>query len=262
VSAPSSAVPAAQPVSVFCQRVMHDQVDSTVSVSPDVPVVSGASDASDASDDAAEVRAARGSRSRLGILVAIIAVAWVGTMIGTALSPTLVVESPLALIALNPNWRHVVLAVPVTGAVPFFAVTMGRMFLTDPVFYYLGRWYGNDAVVWVEGRAGGVGRVLRWVERKFKKSGRLLLFLMPGGFICLLAGASGMSRRTFLLIDIAGTVMGAVVLRVAGDAFAGPIDTVRAFVAEHMGVLTLCTIAFVAVGVTIRGVIARRNRSA
>ena len=203
--------------------------------------------------------AARRSRLRLFILIGVIAVAWVGTMVGTALSPTLVVESPLLLIALNPNWRHVVLAVPVTDAVPFFAVTIARMFFTDPIFYLLGRWYGNDAVIWVEERSGGIGRVLRWTERKFKKAGRVILYFLPGGFICLLAGASGMSRTTFLLIDIAGTVTGAAIMRFAGDVFEGPIDVVREFVSDHMSELTLCTIVLVAVGVAIRLRIVRRR---
>lgn len=227
---------------------MQNEVDQVVVVS-----AKDVTDVTDARD------ATPWSRSRLAILITVIAIAWAGTMIGTALSPTLVVESPLSLIALNPNWRHALLVVPVTSAAPFFAVIIARMFFTDPIFYFLGRWYGDRAVVWVEEHSGNIGRWLRWIERKFKKGGGVILFFLPGGFICLLAGASGMSRTKFLLIDLAGTVAGAVVFRLAGDVFAGPIGVVRAFVSENMTVLTLCTVALAAAGVAARLRMTRRR---
>lgn len=217
---------------------MHDQVNPTAP-SPDL--------------------ASGRSPSRLALLLTVIAATTVATTLGTALSPKLVGDAPLVLIALNPNWRHLVLAVPVTDVAPFLVVTMSRMFMADPFFYFLGRWYGNDAIVWVERHAGRTGRVLRWVERKFRKSGRVILFFAPGGFICMLAGASGMSRRVFFLIDIAGTVAGALFWRFTGDVFSSPIETVRGFIAEHVGALMVCTVALVTVGWLIRLRFVRRR---
>ncbi len=197
---------------------------------------------------------------RLAVLLGVIAITTVATTVGTALSPKLVGDAPLTLIALNPNWRHLVLVVPITSVVPFLVVAMARMFVADPFFYFLGRWYGNDAIVWAERHAGRLGRFLRWVERKFKRAGRVILFFAPGGFICMLAGAMGMSRRSFFLIDIAGTIAGAVFWRFVGHLFADPIETALGFIAEHVHELMVCTIALVAVGWLLRLRFVRRNR--
>ncbi len=222
---------------------MHDQADPTV-VSADVP--------------SGDVPSGR-SPLRLALLVTVIAATTVATTLGTAFSPRLVGEAPLVLIALNPNWRHLILAVPVTDVAPFLVVTMSRTFAADPFFYFLGRWYGNDAIVWVERHAGRTGRVLRWVERKFKNWGRVILFFAPGGFICMLAGASGMSRSVFFLIDIAATLTGALVWRFTGDVLSSPIETVRGFISEHVGVLMVCTVALVTVGWLFRLRFVRRR---
>ena len=74
-----------------------------------------------------------------------------------------------------------------------------RLTLSDPLFYLLGYWYGDAALVWMERRSPARGAsMLRAVERWFGKASYPLVFLAPNNYICLFAGAAGMPLPVFL----------------------------------------------------------------
>ena len=167
---------------------------------------------------------------------------------GNILAPSLLNTHPLLLLSLNATTRHLVLTSTVVDFVPYLVVGTTRRLLEDPFVFLLGRWYGDDAVRWVDDKIGG-GRFLRAVQRNFGKVGWPLVALAPGGAVLVLAGASGMPIPVFLVLNIAGTVATIMLLRHFGDAFAGPINAILAFTADHVIALTglsvILTVAYV-----------------
>jgi len=177
-------------------------------------------------------------------------------VVGNALAPTLVVNHPLLLLALNTTTRHLVLTSTSVDFVPYLLVGLGRRLLEDPFLFLLGRWYGDDAIAWMDAKVGG-GRFLAFVQRNFHWVGWLLVAVVPGGVVCVLAGASRMRTAVFLVLNVGGTVATILALRRFGDVFAGPVDATVTFVGDNVVVLTGLSIFLTGLFVLRR----RRRRS-
>ena len=198
---------------------------------------------------------AEGGRRRLVVVGAALAAIATSAVIGNALAPTLLVSHPLLLLALNTTTRHLVLTSTSVDFVPYLVVGLGRRLLEDPLLFLLGRWYGDDAITWVDEKVGG-GRFLRAIQRNFHLVGWFLVAVAPGGVVCVLAGASRMRTAVFLVLNVAGTIATIVLLRRFGDTFAEPINDVVAFVSDNVVVLTSVSILLTAVYL-----VRRRRRS-
>lgn len=194
-------------------------------------------------------------RRRLLLVGAALAVIATSAVVGNALAPTLLVSHPLLLLALNTTTRHLVLTSTSVDFVPYLVVGLGRRLLEDPFLFLLGRWYGDDAIAWVEGKVGG-GRTLRAIQRNFHWVGWLLVAVAPGGLVCVLAGASRMPTALFLVLNIAGTIATILLLRRFGEAFSEPVDAVVAFAADNVVVLTALSVV-----VTVVYALRRRGRA-
>jgi membrane protein DedA with SNARE-associated domain len=187
-------------------------------------------------------------RSRLALLAVPIVVIAVASSVGDALSPTLLVDAPLLLVALVPRNRFLVLAAPQLEFWPFFLVGMVRLALTDPLFYLFGRWYGDRAIEWTERRAGAPGSV-RALERWFRRAAYPIVAVAPNNIVCVLAGASGMSIVGFLVANLGGTAARMVLIWWVGDVFSEPLLDIVDFVSRYRWLLTGVTIAIVAVSI-------------
>lgn len=188
----------------------------------------------------------RPGRHRLLVVGACLAVVATSAVVGNALAPTLLVHHPLLLLALNATTRHLVLTSTSVDLVPYVVVALGRRLLEDPFLFLLGRWYGDDAIAWVDGKVGG-GAYLRAVQRSFHRIGWLLVALAPGGVVCVLAGASRMRTAVFLVLNVIGTLVTIVLLRRFGDAFAGPLQVLLTFSADNVVALTGLSLALTGV---------------
>jgi membrane protein DedA with SNARE-associated domain len=187
----------------------------------------------------------RGDRHRLWWLTGPLVVIAAAAIAGNAFAPALLDRAPLLLLALNATTRHLVLTATSVDVVPYLLVGLGRRVLEDPFLFLLGRWYGDDAVAWIDAKVGG-GRYLRWVQRHFTKVGYVLVALFPGGVVIVLAGASGMNIVVFFALNIAGTIATILALRWAGDSVSGPVDAIVAFTGDHVVVLTVASVALTA----------------
>jgi membrane protein DedA with SNARE-associated domain len=196
-------------------------------------------------------------RRRLLLVSVGLAVVAASAVAGNALAPTLLVSHPLLLLALNATTRHLILTSNSVDLIPYLVVGLGRRLLEDPFLFLLGRWYGDEAIAWVEAKVGG-GRALRWVQGHFHRVGWLLVAMAPGGIVCVLAGASRMPPALFLVLNIVGTVASILVWRRFGDVFAGPVDATVAFVADNVVVLTAASVVLTGIYVVHR----RRRRGA
>lgn len=196
----------------------------------------------------------RPGRRWLVVVAACLAVVAASAVVGNALAPTLLVRNPLLLLALNATTRHLVLTSTSIDLVPYVVVGLGRRLLEDPFLFLLGRWYGDDAIRWVDDKVGG-GAYLRGVQRNFHRVGWLLVALAPGGVVCVLAGASRMRTALFLVLNVLGTLATIVVLRQFGDTFAVPIQALLDFSADNVVALTALSVAL-----TVVWLVRRRRR--
>ncbi len=186
-------------------------------------------------------------RRRLTLLLTPIGILLVMANVGTALAPTLVNHHPVVLITLDARNRHLLLVVAAgIAAAPFFAIGFVRLLVSDPLFFLLGRWYGEPALQWLEAKAGtGATRQLRWIERKFGKYGYPLVAIMPNNAICLFAGSSGMRPRTFWTLNIVGTIGRLVFIWYLGKALKDPLTTFLDWVQRYQWPLLALSVGFV-----------------
>jgi membrane protein DedA with SNARE-associated domain len=136
-------------------------------------------------------------------------------------------------VLLNARSRILVLTTNQLDAVSYYLAAGGRLLASDPLFYLLGRWYGDAMIVWVEKRSKTFGEQIRLYERAFAKAAYPLVFIMPNPYICLFAGASGMKVRSFFTLNIAGTVARLYLIRRLGEAFDEPIQSVLRLFANY-----------------------------
>jgi len=188
-------------------------------------------------------------RTRLRILLAFIVVLTVTNAVGDILAAGLVKTHPLWLIALNSRKRWILAVVPNTDILPFFIVAVTRQLLSDPLYYALGRWYGDAGARWLERKMGEGGSVIRLLESGFAKAAWPMVVIIPNPIICMLAGAAGMPPLLFYALNIGGTIASIAIFRAFGDVFGGPIQAVTGFLNHYR--LPIIAISFVLVALNL-----------
>lgn len=184
-------------------------------------------------------------RRTLTLLVVPIIALIVASNIGDALATTLATTHPLTLITLNARNRNLVLVTNELDALSYYGVATLRLLLSDPLFFLIGYWYGDAAVAWVEQRTHTFGSTMRQVERWFGRAAYPLVFLAPNNVICLFAGAAGMGVVSFLVTNLAGTLVRLFLIRRVGEAFEAPIDDLLGFLADYRVPLLVLSVVVV-----------------
>jgi membrane protein DedA with SNARE-associated domain len=192
--------------------------------------------------------AGRPSRSRVALVVVPIVALIVAAYVGDGLTTTLAKNHPLLLVLLNARSRVLVLTTNQLDTVSYYLGAGLRLLSSDPLFYLLGRWYGDAMIVWVEKRSKTFGEQIRLYERGFAKAAYPFVFIMPNPYICVFAGASGMRLGSFFTLNILGTVARLYLIRRLGEAFNEPIQTVLRFFARYrlpLFVISLALVVFI-----------------
>ncbi|CAN5187304.1 hypothetical protein BH18ACT4_BH18ACT4_03230 [soil metagenome] len=234
---------------------------------PDVPRNVRAVEDSDAEHGSAQpapnverggVGARRPSRRSLSLLlVPIVALSVMGT-VANALTPKLLADHPLLLVALEPRNRNLLLTASRVDVVPFVVFATVRRIISDPLFFLLGHFYGEAAVRWIERQSGAGGRLVRLAERMFARAAKISVFLFPGILVCVMAGAVGMRPRVFLALNLAGTIAVVVALRLFAQELDGPVGALQRWNDRNVGWLTAVTVAAVVAWLLVQRV---RGRS-
>lgn len=178
----------------------------------------------------------------IGALIALV----VGANVANALLPVLVEEHPLWFIALNPSNRNLALASGELSAWSFYLVGFLRLLLPDPLFFLLGRWYGDAAIRWMERKAPVYGELLRQLEQWFDRAKVPIVAVAPNNPVCLFAGAAGMSVAVFAAANVVGTAARLVLIRLFSEAFEGPLGSLKSFIADYQKPLLVLSVAIVA----------------
>ena len=189
----------------------------------------------------------RRRRRELAILLTPLSLAVVSGFVASALTPTLLARHPLALVALDPRNRNLVLTASLVDTVPFFVVAALRMLVVDPFTFLLGRRYGDVGVDWIKRRFVGMAPTVEWLERLFGRAAPLAVAFAPGAVVCTLAGAARMSIPLFFTANLTGTVVRIAILRATGDIFSAPVDAVRRFFDRYIIWTTAASVILVLV---------------
>jgi membrane protein DedA with SNARE-associated domain len=168
------------------------------------------------------------------------------SLLGTALSPYLLVKSPLLLVAMSPGAHHVALAAATVEPVPLIAVATLRRVLMGLGAYGIGFFYGRAALGWLEHRYPRLWRWVAWAERMFARFGVALLIVSPAPTLAVLAGAARSRLSLFLLAFAAGHLIWNCITFFLGDAFARWTDLLTGFLGEHLVESTLLCVLLVA----------------
>jgi membrane protein DedA with SNARE-associated domain len=162
-------------------------------------------------------------------LVVMVIMNWVGD----ALTTTWAKDHPAWLLSLNARNRILVLTTNNLDPWSYYSIGMARLLISDPLFFLLGHWYGDAAIVWMEKRTKTWGQMLRQMEGWFGKAAYPLVFIAPNNPICLFAGAAGMPLGAFFVLNVTGTFARLWIFRVFGDIFQSPIDDVLSWFGQY-----------------------------
>lgn len=183
---------------------------------------------------------------RHGVVVIVVA-AFVTGLIGTALSPTLIVDHPLWMIALNANNRWLILVTNHVDAWGFYVVALARRVIPTLAFFALGYWYGGRAVRWLEGRDPAGGEVFHIVEGWFERIGWWIVAIAPMTFVTLLAGAAKFRPRVLIPLVTVSILARLILLRWLGTQFTGTLESIVDWIDRTRGPLLVVTIGLVLV---------------
>jgi membrane protein DedA with SNARE-associated domain len=199
------------------------------------------------------------SRLRTAVF-ALLGVLTSASLLGTALSPYLLVKSPLLLVAISPAAHHVVLAAASVDPATLVTLATLRRTLTCVGAYGIGFLYGSAALGWLDERYPRVARFVAWVERLFARWGVWLLILVPVPTVSLFAGAARSHFIAFLIAVALGLAMWHTVTVRVGDSVALWTDLLTGFVGEHLLESTLLCVALVTLQQMISRRLSRRAR--
>jgi membrane protein DedA with SNARE-associated domain len=165
-------------------------------------------------------------RRRFMLVVAAWAMISAAGLVAKAFLPLLVRDHPLLLVVLDGRTRNLLLASPKIGVADFIVVGVVWRFTVHSLYYLIGRWYGDSALRWVARKSRLRSRIVDRAEQVFGRVAAPAVLVLSNKWVCVLAGAAGMSPRWFVALHLPGTVLRIVALHLfAGSAY-GPISRI------------------------------------
>ncbi|QXC62436.1 hypothetical protein KSP35_06440 [Aquihabitans sp. G128] len=177
----------------------------------------------------------------VGLLIAFV----VASNLGNIFLSVLVNDRPLLFIGLNAQNRNLALASGGLSAWSYYLVGFLRLVGPDPLFFLLGRWYGDAAIRWMERKAPAYGQVIRQLETWFDRARLPIVAFAPNNYVCLFAGAAGMSWGAFALANVFGTIVRLALIRAFSSAFEGPLGSLKGFIGEYRWPLLALSVVLV-----------------
>ena len=174
----------------------------------------------------------RQRRRRLTILLIPIVGLSVAGFVINIMAPALINDHPLVVISFQPINRYLILASNQVETWEFFLVSFVRLVLTDPLYFLLGRWYGDGALDWIEDKTGNTG-VIPFVKKWFGRAGPAIVLIAPNAYVCVLAGAARMRISMVVALNVFGTIGRLILIKLTGNALEPVIDPVLNFIKRY-----------------------------
>jgi membrane protein DedA with SNARE-associated domain len=183
-------------------------------------------------------------RVKRAILLATVLLTAIGAT-GTALSPYLLVEYPMLLVALSPDMRHVVLVAGRVAFVPLLVMGTLRRMVGMAATYGLGAVYGYAGLRWAETKYPRFGKLIRFFELMFRRLGAPMLVFWPTYTSSGLAGAARTPFALYLIAMGLGQMGYVAVGYYFGETIAAWTDLLVGFLQEHMVAATAVCVTLV-----------------
>ncbi len=178
------------------------------------------------------------------LLAVVIGLYFLGLAAGGA-APELLKNHPLTLLALAPRYRWFILTASRIDLLPYFAVGIPRLLASDPVYFMLGWYFGDRAIGFFEDSLGKP--TIDKTRDLFLKASTVMALFFAGPIICVLAGAAGMNPRKFFSLNIIGTTLLVIGLRVFSSQLDGAIQPILRFNDRYSRYILVGTIAISAI---------------
>jgi membrane protein DedA with SNARE-associated domain len=178
--------------------------------------------------------------------VAVLVVLLVGNKAGDAAAPALIANAPLLLVFLAPQARYLLLASRTAGTVPIVAVALTRRLLSVPIVYRLGALHCTGVLGWFDRRFRRLGRMMRAIERWFRRRRAPVVVAFPGGLTAFLAGDVRMPMLPLLGLTTVGLLARISFTLWLGEVFSRPLDATLGFISDHQWQMTTLTAALTA----------------
>jgi membrane protein DedA with SNARE-associated domain len=188
------------------------------------------------------------NRLLLGLVLCTLVVLTAGNYISTAILFTLIKHHPAWLIGLNPTTRNLILVSNEMSAVSYFVLAVVRRMFPHPLWFLIGRWYGNAGIKWVEKRSPDIGAMVSTLERYFPRFGWLICIIYPHPLVCTMAGASAMSFLAFTVYTLLGVIGFVWLSRVFGDFLHPVTNSIANFGSHYWIPLTVLSVLVVIIG--------------
>lgn len=188
--------------------------------------------------------------ARYGLFVA--ALTAVGTVVGSALSPYLLVSHPLILVLMSPIPRHMLLVAPSVDLPSYLLVGVARRMLATSGAVCLGLRFGEAGIAWVENHDDRFRRGARWLRVAFRRAGLLVVFVSPNPFVTATAVAIGAPLRAVMVVACLGHVMWLLIWHRFGDLFSAWIAPITDFFQRYTWQSTAVCVVGVAVYYALR----------
>jgi hypothetical protein len=174
----------------------------------------------------------------------------IGANIGNAFAPTLITQEPVALLALAPRFRWLLLSSPKLDSLSFYAIPFIRAIGVLTLYYAFGHRYGDAALKWMEDRTGRRAmRPVRFLERQFHRGRYVLVVLFPGTLAAMFAGADRMRFAFFISIALASTAVRLFLIRTVAELFEGTLLDILDWIGRNQLWLTVASVVGVFVWV-------------
>jgi membrane protein DedA with SNARE-associated domain len=197
-------------------------------------------------------------RTLLTLFLIPVSVLAVAGIIANAIFPTLIADAPYLIPAMTTRADRLLLSAPLMPGEVFLSVAFLRELVGDPLFYLFGRRYGDVGIRWIEDRSGPNSRIVRTVERAFRRGAYVVVAVWPINVVCLLAGATKMRPVPFFALNITGTVVRITLIFFLGDLLSEPLIDIASFIGRYQWYLTPITIVIVALSLWRQGRAGRR----
>jgi membrane protein DedA with SNARE-associated domain len=148
------------------------------------------------------------------------ALLYISGTIGSNIAPAWIVHHPTWVLALSSRNRNLFASVPFIDVGWYWVIGFVRLAIVGAVLYFVGSWFGHQAITWTEKQVGEMPALYRWFERGMDRASWAFVLLMPGSnLVCMMAGHRRIPLRRFLSLLAVGIVLKLAVLWKGGKLF-------------------------------------------
>lgn len=172
------------------------------------------------------------------IVVALLAASFAAGAVGNALTPVLLRESPIALLAVHASYAQMALTSARIDPVTFVALVALRRFVGELVFFAGGRVLGAELLAWYADRRGKPLRLPNQLNHRWWPVRDAAIVALPNPAVSAFFGAVRVPWWRFTVLKLVGSVVTVAAMRSVLDNVRG-VEKIADFVEANAVVITV-----------------------